>query len=407
MNESLPKQRTSSGFNLRRVLSLRDVRWFELDWHVLAIACVLLAIGLVFVHAMADADLLANRAGNDRVKFDDHVQKLLLAVPAFFVGLAIRPRWLRRNAYVIYGACIVLLIALFAFGTEFNGSRRWIRLPFIEFNLQPSELAKLGVILALARTLYRNRLQRLKDWGPPLALALVPMALVAVQPDLGTAMTMVPVTLGLLYLAGARAKVIVTFVLGTLLVGVLVWQLQIGVRDYQLQRIETWVHGFGASDLIEARSGPAFHTYHARVAIGNGSLFGTGIGQGVANETAHLPERDCDSIFAVVAEETGWLGASAILGLYVLFIALMMGSAGSLRDRFSRLAVGGIALYFSAHVFINVSVNLGLIPLTGLTLPLFSTGGSSLLTTFMAVGIALGLCAHREPSLDEDSFKKY
>jgi rod shape determining protein RodA len=112
-------------------------------------------------------------------------------------------------------------------------------------------------------------------------------------------------------------------------------------------------------------------------------------------------------VFAVVAEEGGFLGAGFLLFLYALLIALIMGSASSLRDRFSRLAVGGIALYFAAHLFINVSVNLGLIPLTGLTLPLFSTGGSSLLTTFLLLGLALGLCAHREPSLDEDSFKGY
>lgn len=402
MSESAAKGRSESGWT-RRVLSLRDVRWMELDWHLLAIAAVLLFLGLVFVHAMADADV-AN--GRKPIEFDGHIQKLLLAVPAFFVGLAVRPRWLRRNAYVIYGACIALLLVLFVVGTQLNGSRRWIRLPFVDFLLQPSELAKLGVILALARTLYRNRLQRLKDWGPPLALALVPMGLVAVQPDLGTAMTMVPVSLGMLYLAGARAKVIVSFVIGTMLLAVCVWHFQIGVHGYQLQRIETWRESFRAHDLIEAKSGPAFHSYHARVAIGNGAMLGQGIGQGVANETGYPPERDCDSIFAVVAEEMGWIGCSTILCVYVLFIALMMGSASSLRDRFSRLAVGGIALYFAAHVFINVGVNLGLMPLTGLTLPLFSTGGSSLLTTLAALGLALGLCAHREPSLDEDSFRK-
>jgi rod shape determining protein RodA len=167
------------------------------------------------------------------------------------------------------------------------------------------------------------------------------------------------------------------------------------------------MHSFGAHDLVEARTGPAFHSYHARLAIGNGGWTGQGIGQGIANEAGHLPERECDSVFAVVAEELGLVGSTVVLVLYGLLIALMMGSASSLRDRFSRLAVGGIALYFAAHLCINVSVNLGLLPLTGLTLPLFSTGGSSLLVTFLMLGLALGLCAHREPSLDEDSFKGY
>lgn len=184
-----------------------------------------------------------------------------------------------------------------------------------------------------------------------------------------------------------------------------VWQFQIGVHDYQLQRIQTWVDGFRAQDLIQARGGPAFHSYHARVAIGNGGLFGQGIGGGVANQTGYLPERDCDSIFAVVAEELGLVGTLGVLAAYGLLIALMMGSASAIRDRFSRLAAGGIAFYFAAQLFINVSVNLGLIPMTGITLPLFSTGGSSMLVTFLAIGLFLGLSSHHEPSLDRDSFR--
>jgi rod shape determining protein RodA len=402
MSDSKPSK---PWFDSQRILSLRDVRWFELDWHVLAIAVLLLLVGLVFIRAMSDADALYQRS--NPIEFAKHVQKFLLALPAFFVGLAVRPRWLRRNAFLVYGVALALLVVLFAIGSVRNGSRRWIPIPGIGFDLQPSELAKVGLILALAATLYRNRLQRAKDWGPPLAIALLPMALVALQPDLGTAMTLAPITLGMLYLAGARAKIIGTFLLCIAGVAFCVVSFQIGVHDYQMQRVRTWMQGFGADDLIEARSGPAFHTYHARVAIGNGGVLGRGVGEGVANQAGHLPERDCDSVFAVVAEEGGWLGSGLVLLLYAMLIALIMGSAASLRDRFSRLAVGGIAIYFAAHLFINVSVNLGLIPLTGLPLPLFSTGGSSMLTTFLMLGLALGLCAHREPSLDEDSFKGY
>lgn len=391
-------------FDVGKVLSLRDVRWFELDWHVLAIAVVLLALGLVFVHAMSDADLLSDR---NQIVFRRHLQKVVLALPAFFVALAVRPRWLRRNAHYLYGACLAILLVIFVVGAERNGARRWITVPGIDFDLQPSELAKIGVILALAQVLYRNRLVKLRDWGRPLVVALVPMGLVALQPDLGTAMTMAPVTLGMLYLAGARAKVIGAFLLGTAGLATLVVSQEIGVHDYQLQRIDTWRHSFAADDLIAGRGGPAFHSYHARLAIGNGGVLGRGIGQGVANETGYLPERDCDSVIAVIAEESGWIGTVVILAVYSLFIVLIMGSASSLRDRFARLAVGGVALYFASHVFINVGVNLGLVPLTGLTLPLFSTGGSSMLATFTALGLALGLCAHREPVLDADGFKAY
>lgn len=409
MSDPAPKPfaRSRATSAIDRVLSLRDVRWFELDWHVLAVAGILLALGLVYVRGMSEADLVADRDPRFAVHFKEHLQKVLLALPAFLLGLAVRPRWLRRNAFVLYGVTLALLVVVFVVGESRNGAQRWIAIPGVQFDLQPSELAKIGLVLALAQVLYRNRLKRLKDWGPPLAFALVPMGLVMLQPDLGTALTMAPITLGMLYLAGARAQVIGLFLLGMAVLGVCVVVFQFGVHDYQLQRIETWLHSFRADDLIAGRGGPAFHSYHARVAIGNGGVFGQGIGQGVANEAGHLPERDCDSIFAVVAEESGWFGASLILFVYVLFVVLVMGSASSLRDRFSRLAVGGVALYFAAQLFINVGVNLGLVPLTGITMPLFSTGGSSMLTSFLALGLALGLCAHREPSLDADSFQAY
>ncbi|MBI5361941.1 MAG: rod shape-determining protein RodA [Planctomycetes bacterium] len=391
----------SSFFSPARAFSLREVRWFELDWHVLLIALGLLALGLVFVRAIADADLAAGRSG---FSFARHFQKLVLTLPAVLLALAVRPRWLRRNAWTIYGVCLALLAVVMFVGGSRNGSQRWIPLP-VGFDLQPSELAKLGVIVMLARVLYRNRLERARDWAPPIAIALLPMGLVALQPDLGTALSIVPITLGMLFVAGARASVLLRFLVGAAIVAVCVWQFQIGVHDYQLQRVHTWIDGFRAQDLIDARGGPAFHSYHARVAIGNGGLFGQGLGAGVANQTGYLPERDCDSIFAVVAEELGLAGTLGLLGAYGLMIALMMGSASAIRDRFSRLAAGGVACYFGAQLFINVGVNLGLIPMTGITLPLFSTGGSSMLVTFLALGLFLGLSSHHEPSLDRDSFR--
>jgi rod shape determining protein RodA len=385
----------------RSPFSLQGLRWFELDWHILVIAGGLLALGVTMVRAMSQADEVLERKGID---FERHLEIVALTMPMLLVGMSLRPRWLRRKAWLIYGVCLVVLALLPLIGTVHNGARRWIRMPGA-FDLQPSELAKIGLILALARVLYRNKLERLKDWGPPLAAALVPMALVAKQPDLGTAMSFVPITLGMLYLAGAQLKVIARFLLGAALVGFLACQFQVGVQGYQFQRIQTWIQGFGAKGLIEERNGAGFHSYHARVAIGNGGLLGTGIGEGVANRRGILPERDCDSVFAVVAEELGWAMTAGVMALYVLMIALILGSASGIRDRFSRLASGGIAMYFAAHFLINVSVNLGLIPMTGITLPLFSTGGSSLMTTFLALGLAVGFAAHSEPALDKDAFR--
>lgn len=391
---------TSRRVRLDRVFRVRHLFGLRVDWHVLAMALGLLATGLWFVHGMEQADIDFDRG---QVDFAGHLKKVTLVLPALVAGLLVRPKWLRKNAYTFYFLTIVLLLLVPVIGEERNNARRWIPLP-IGFDLQPSELAKLGLILALARALYRVRLERWSEWGRPALLALLPIALVIKQPDLGTAMTIVPVTLGMLYAAGAGAGRILGLVGAGVLAAVAAFQLEV-FEDYQLQRVDTWLETIDAEDLIEGRNGPAFHTYHARVSIGNGGWLGTGVGRGVANEAGHLPERDSDSIVAVMAEEAGLVGLTGLLLVYVAMICALLVRASTIRERFTRLVVAGIGLYFAAHFFINVGVNLGLLPMTGLTLPLFSTGGSSLLVTFLALGLALGLAAQREATLDGDAFR--
>ncbi len=388
---------------LRGWRSIFDLRipWSKTDWGLVFLAAALITTSLAMVFAMAESDA---KYGRDGIVFTSHVKKYVVAAPFLIVGYFLRPRWLRSNAWLIYVGALVLLLLVPWIGEERNNARRWIQLPVMSFDLQPSELAKIGLILILARSLYRNRLQTLVDWVLPGMLAAIPIVLVAAQPDLGTAMTVVPVTLGMFWLAGARGETLsVLVVLGVVVAG-LAWQLE-WVQGYQLKRIDVWARCFEAGTLIEEKDGPAFHAYHARLAIGNGGLTGTGLGGGVANEAGHLPERDCDSIFAVVAEEGGFLGASLLVGLYLSFSGLLLVAAGRVRERFSRLVVGGVGLFFASHFFINVGVNLGLVPMTGLTLPLISTGGSSLMASFLALGVALGLSARKEPSLDLDAFR--
>ncbi|HIG11172.1 MAG: FtsW/RodA/SpoVE family cell cycle protein [bacterium] len=378
------------------------VRWHDMGWHTLLVGLMLVGVGLLFLYEMALADELQNRAG---IRFGSHVKKLMVASPGLVLGLLARPSWLRRHAWALYAASIALLVAVALFGDERNNARRWIETPV--FDVQPSEFAKLALILVLARVLHRRRLARASEWlAPGLCLAL-PMALVTLQPDLGTAMTMVPVALGMCYLAGARGTLLVSILLVGAGLGLGAWQGQIGVKDYQLERIDTWYESIAAPALIDGKQGPGFHAYHARLAPGNGGLFGTGLGQGIANETGILPERESDSVFAVIAEESGFVGGVAVLLLFGLLVLLLMAGAAEVRDRFVRLVVGGVAIYFAAHVFVHVAVNLGLLPMTGLTLPLISTGGSSLLVSLLALGLAVGLSANQEPSLDSDAFRRY
>jgi rod shape determining protein RodA len=385
---------------LERAVDPSRLPWLRVDWHILLLALALLSIGMLFVKGMAEADLRFDRG---EIVFEGHLKKVLVALPALLLGLCVRARWLRRNAWLVFAGCVVLLLLVPVLGEERNNARRWIPLPG-GFDLQPSELAKLGFVIAMARLLYTRRMQGADDWLRAGLLTLLPMGLVMAQPDLGTALTLAPVALGMVYLAGAPGRAIVRLALLGLVAGWLAVQLDL-VKPYQLQRIETWTESWAPEDLIASRNRAGFHAYHARVAIGNGGLTGQGLGEGVANEAAHLPERESDSIFAVVAEEAGFLGTAGILALYCLMIVLLMASAAAVRERFSRLVVGGVALVLAAHLTVNVGVNLGLLPLTGLPLPLFSTGGSSLLASLLALGLALGLAAQSEPTFDQDAFR--
>jgi rod shape determining protein RodA len=376
------------------------IHWGRVEWPILLVAAMLLGTGMIFIQAMAEADA---RFLREDISWAGHVKKVLVSLPVLVVAFFVRPRFLRRNAWLVYAGCLVLLALVPWIGDVRNNARRWIQLP-LGFDLQPSELAKLGLIVFLGSLLYRRRLRELDEWFAPTLAVLVPVGLVAAQPDLGTAMTILPITLGMYFLAGASTRVLVALCLAIGLAGFSVWRLEL-VQDYQLKRIDTWVETWEPEALIAGRKRGAFHAYQARTSIGNGDWYGRGLGNGIANQAGHLPERESDSIFAVIAEEGGWIGATALLVVYALFVCLILASAGGIRERFARLVVGGIGLYFAAHFFINVAVNLGLLPMTGLTLPLVSTGGSSMLASFAAVGLALGLGARHEPSLDEDAFR--
>jgi rod shape determining protein RodA len=390
-------QRPLSGW--RSMIAPR-VPWPNLDFSALLLSAILVAASLVFVVHMQAAD---EAFGRDGVSFGTHVKKVLVALPFLFVGFLLRPRWLRRQAGLLYGLALFLLALVPVVGVERNNAKSWIALPF-GFDLQPAELAKIGLILALARVLYRNRLERARDWLYPGATALLPIALVAAQPDLGTALTIVPVTLGMLWVAGGSGRLLLGLVAAGLLLGFCAWRGE-WVHGYQKKRIDVWADCFAAETLIENRNGAAFHPYMSRTSIGAGGWFGAGLGRGVANESGHLPERESDSIFSVVANELGFVGTSFFVAVYLLFSALLLMAASRTRERFSRLVVVGAGLYFAAHFFIHAGVNLGLLPMTGLTLPLISTGGSSMLASFLALGLALGLSARHEPALDFDAFR--
>lgn len=385
---------------IRSVLGF-DVPWGSVNYLIVMMAGGLVALSILLVATMADADLEAGREG---IALSSHLKKLVFASPFAIFGFLLRGRWLRNNGSIVWLLCVFLLFLVPLIGEERNNAKRWIPLPIGSFDLQPSELMKVGLILTLSAIFYRNRLREMKDWILPAFVAIVPIGLVMAQPDLGTAITIVPITLGLGWLAGGRASTILGVVSVGVLVGLFAWQFE-WVEGYQKKRIDVWASCFDNEVLIQQKSGAAFHTYQARLAIGNGHWHGRGLGKGVANEGGHLPERESDSVFAVIGEELGFIGTVGFVFYYLLFAGLLLVTAAGIRERFSRLMVAGVGLYFLVHFFVHAGVNLGLVPMTGLPLPLISTGGSSLLASFTALGLALGHAARREASLDRDAFR--
>jgi len=399
----------------------RSQRSFEeFDWHLLGIALVLTLIGLTFVWSTTHTD--SDAAGL--------VPRQILYVGAVLPLVALMLRFpyplLARLAVPAYLSVILLLLfLLMASNDSIRSTKSWIRLP-MGFSLQPSEFAKVAVVLIVAAYLrFRPKPKRLKDLVGPFALTLFPMLLVARQPDLGSAIIMLPVLLAMLFSWGMPIRLLSAILGGGLLICVALYFSPL-MHDYQRLRIRSFFESIPeqteiARELradgrhLEAaraerrlrsmKQGGNFQVYHAMISIGSGGVFGKGIGRGPQNRLDYLPERHNDFIFAVVGEEWGFVGASIILGLYFLLVVIMLGVARRTRDAFGRLICVGIATLFGFQVFLNTGVATGLLPVTGVTLPFMSFGGSSMLCSYIALALVLNVGAHRITVLEGESFR--
>jgi len=294
-----------------------------------------------------------------------------------------------RLAWVAYAAVILLLLAVMVKGRYVMGARRW--LAFGSLNLQPSELAKIAVTLALARWFH---LDAQKGPGPhgflrllvPMGLTLLPAALILRQPDLGTALVVVAVGATVVLFAGVRWKTLVAL-LGVVLVGaVLVWP---HLKPYQRKRVETFLNPEG--DVL----GAGYHATQSMIAVGSGQGTGKGWGQGTQTLLSFLPEQHTDFIFSVWAEEHGFLGCLLLVGLYLALVSSALTIAGNARDRFGHFLAVGVAAMLFWQVLVNMGMVVGLLPVVGVTLPLMSYGGSSVLTVFLGIGLLANVATRR------------
>jgi rod shape determining protein RodA len=291
----------------------------------------------------------------------------------------------------LYGVTGALLVVVLFIGKNVGGSTRWIPLPF--FDLQPSEVAKVTMILFASWLLSRweDSPSSYFEFAMYYIWVLVPMALILKQPDLGTAMVLMAITTGILYFGGAPGKKLaILFAAGVAaVVIVLLLHMYVGLplplAEYQINRITSLFNPNG--DPL----GTGYQVLQSRIAIGSGTLWGKGLGKGTQNRLDFIPEQHTDFIFSVVGEELGFVKTVAVIAIYVMILYRCLLAAVTSPDRKGTLVAGGVLSFFLFHLLINMGMTMGIMPVTGVPLPFLSHGGSALLVDSFAVGMVLNV----------------
>ena len=365
---------------------------------MLLTAAAIITLGVITIYACEHPD------GPGTVPPTSAQQKwqkqLQFVVVGFFAFLAVNFINYRRFgplSYWLYGICIILLIAVL-FTPAIKGSHRWIHLPGSLPQLQPSEIAKLTFILAMAWYLrYRSNYSNFKALAIPFAITFLAMALILAEPDLGTVMLLLPILFAMLFVAGAKPKHLLIIVLMAILVSPFLW---LKMESYQRKRLSSvllqsdWLRHqaqqhpwlsqalVGKPTVTNWAKAEGYQLLHSKLAIASGGLFGNGWCKGPYIRYNFLPERHNDFIFAVFAHQWGFLGCIVLLLLYAILIACALEIAWQNTDPFGQIHHHRHHRMFAVQIIVNISMTVGLMPITGLTLPLMSYGGSSLVVNY-------------------------
>lgn len=350
----------------------------RVPWSIVACVVALTAIGL---SGIARGDHLS-QAGTF---FGRQAVWIAISIPAMLAATAISYRGLRWVSYPLFAASLALLVVVYAFPAR-SGAQRWIPLGFMYF--QPSEVAKLTFILALAHYLmFRSNYRRLTGLLVPFILTLLPVGLILKEPDLGTSLVFIPILFAMLFAAGARPRhLVIVSLLGAAMLPVL-WM---GMSAEQRSRVVTL---FVQKDGGAAPKGDGYHLHQSKQVLALGGTLGSELGEMPLDDRAayHLPACRTDFVFCMIGERWGLLGGIVTLSLYALLFARGLAVAAKTREPFGRLVAVGVVALLATQVLINVGMTVGLMPVTGLTLPLVSYGGSSLLSTAIALGLLLNV----------------
>jgi len=354
--------------------------YYHIDWALVAAILLLCAIGVTMIYSTTYDPA---RPSHMHIT---QMYAIVLGLCAMVFTLTLDYRTFTDKSHLIYACLIALLLYVMFFGTVQMGARRWIPLKF--FNLQPSEFAKVGVALVLAKFFGENR-------GSPTwmdlviggGLTLVPLVMIAKEPDLGTAMTLVPAFLAIAYLAGMPMRILGVLCLAFVLAAPVAWRF--ALKDYQKSRISTFF------DPAQDAKGAGYQQIQARITVGSGGLSGKGFRHGTQGQLRFLPVAHNDFIFSVLAEEQGFAGVLVALGLYLFVILRALEAARLAKDRLGSYLVLGVLASFAFQVVYNITMSAGLAPVKGITLPFMSYGGSSMIATLAGFGLVLNVRMRR------------
>lgn len=354
----------------------------QVDWGFLGLLLLLSGLGLTVLWSASHGPDGAV-AGYASRQF----RWMALGLVGLGCALALDYRYLQTYAVPIYGVLVVLLVLVLALGKTSMGAQRW--LPLGPIHLQPSEFMKIAMVVMAAHLLARESVAPPYGWRQLALLAgvaAVPVALILVQPDLGTALLVSAVAGAVVLFQGVRRGVLLGLAGTALAAAPLAWA---GLREYQKQRVLTFLNP--ERDPL----GAGYHIIQSKIAVGSGQILGKGYLEGTQVHLQFLPERHTDFIFSVLAEEWGFAGSLVVLALFALLILWGLDIAAKARDTFGRLLAVGVTSILFFHVVVNIGMVLGLLPVVGVPLPLFSYGGSSVLTTYLVAGILLNIRMRR------------
>ena len=368
----------------------RSAYWQRLDWILIGASLSASLLGCVLVWSAGKADLSTL---DPQYFLKRHVIYLVIGLALALLVSRVDHRLMRAYTPLVYGVSLLGLLLVFSpLGYTIGGARGWFKLP-LGITLQPSEFAKVAIILMLAMMLSEKRdaesAPRDRDVFFALLVAAVPLAIVLLQNDTGTVLIMGTIIVAMVAVSGARTRWVAGMLAGAVTLGVLAVPLGL-LKDYQIQRLTAFV-----DPTAEASAG-SYAVNQAAIAIGGGGVTGQGLFHGTQTQGNFVPVNESDFVFSVAGEELGFIGAMVILVLMAVILWRGIRIAMKAQDLFGRLVATGVVAWLAFQMFENIGMNLGIMPVTGVPLPFVSFGGTSMIATWLAIGLLLNVRIHSD-----------